>query len=305
MKFAKLLHNPKAGEGEHTKDELISILKDAGYECRYSSTKGKWWEKLESDEIDFLAVAGGDGTIRNVAARLLRRKLIDRKLPVGLLPLGTANNIATTLGVKNELADTVAAWKDGRLKKFDAGRIFGLKKQTFFLESIGFGIFPVLMQEMEKYKKSLGKNPEKSVTKAWELLRDITLSQKPRFCRITIDGTDCSGEFLMAEVMNTRSIGPNLSLAPVADPGDGIFNVVLISEAQREQLAAYVTGKLEGRDEKPFFHIMDAKNLQILWEGNELHADDEVIYLKKPREIKIELLEGVLQFLNPARKPRT
>lgn len=302
MKFAKLLHNPKAGEGEHTKEELISILKEAGYECRYSSTKEKWWENLESEEIDFLAVAGGDGTIRNVAAKLLKRKLLEKKLPVGLLPLGTANNIAITLGIDSDLKKNVAAWKEGRLKKFDAGRIFGIEDPAFFVESIGFGIFPVLMQEMEKHKKALGKNPEKSVKKAWELLYDITLSQKPKFCKISIDGNDCSGEFLMAEVMNTRSIGPNLSLAPMADPGDGIFNVVLISESQREQLAAYVTGKLGGRDETPLFNIMDAKNLQILWDGTELHADDEVIQLEKPAEIKIELLEGVLQFLNPVRK---
>ena len=301
MKFAKLLHNPEAGIGEHTKRELLSLIRAAGYDCRYSSTKAKWWEKMESDALDFLIVAGGDGTIRKVAEKLLNRRLRDKNLPVGLLPLGTANNVARTLGVMGKLENTISTWRTSNVKKFDVGMIYGMKKSQFFLESVGYGLFPKLIREMELQSKTLSNDVEKSVKKAWEVLHGIILSAKSKFCRINIDGKEFSGKFLLVEVMNTRLIGPNLLLAPSADPGDGLFNVVLISEAQREQFANYVLSKLNGKDEPSFFSVLDAKNLQIYWEGTQMHVDDENVSLKKPIEIKIELHEGILQFLAPMR----
>lgn len=300
MKFAKLLHNPQAGEGELTKKELVSMIKTGGYQCRYSSTKGKWWENLESNKYDFLVVAGGDGTIRKVAARLLDRKLMDKKFPVGLLPLGTANNVAKTLGINREHKKTIKGWENAYQKKFDVGLIFDLKKYKFFLESFGLGLFPKLMKEMEEIDKKIGNDPEKRVKKALQLLYDITPDQSPCFCRITADGKEYSGHFLLVEVMNTRSIGPNLHLAPLADPGDGWLDIVLISETQREEFRAYVKEKLNGNDTPSLFNVLRAKNLQIYWEGTQAHVDDVMVTLKKPIDIKIELQEGVLHFLTPS-----
>jgi diacylglycerol kinase family enzyme len=138
-----------------------------------------------------------------------------------------------------------------------------------------------------------------------EVLHDIILSCKARYCKITIDGADHSGKFLLAEVMNTQSIGPNLNLAPFADPGDGSLEVILISERQREEFAAYVHNKLHGLEQSPIFNTLKAKNLEIFWEGKLLHVDDQVFQLKKSPEVKIKLQEGVLEFLVPEQKPVT
>ena len=83
MKFAKLLHNPSAGDGHLGKQELISLVQAAGFGCSYSSTKKKGWEKIESKETDFIILAGGDGTVRRLSSKLLNRKLLDRKYPAG------------------------------------------------------------------------------------------------------------------------------------------------------------------------------------------------------------------------------
>src|ERR1044071_1708506 len=92
MKVAKLLHNPKADDREHTKEELVTMIEEQGYKCLYASTKDKGWKEIEP-EVDFLVLAGGDGTIRKVASELLGRKVIDRTYPIAVLPMGTANNI--------------------------------------------------------------------------------------------------------------------------------------------------------------------------------------------------------------------
>ena len=295
MKYAKVLHNPKAGESEFSKKKLMAMIRSAGFECSYSSTKSKGWEKIEPAEAEMIILAGGDGTVRKVAGALL-----DKKLPVGLIPLGTANNIARTLGINGTPIDIIESWSDSNIKKYDVGRIYGLRKAEFFLESIGYGVFPRLMKAMEEKGNGLEEIPEKRLKLALETLHDIILTSKARYCKITVDGADHSGDFLLAEVMNSQSIGPNLNLAPFADPGDGTLEVILIAERQRQEFADYVLNKLHNVEQSPVFNILKAKNLDIYWEGRLMHVDDEIFQLDKPKEIRIKLQEGVLQFLVPS-----
>jgi diacylglycerol kinase (ATP) len=299
MKFAKVLHNPKAGEGDLTKKKLLDLIESAGFECSYSSTKRDGWEKIEPAENGFVILAGGDGTVRKVAG-----KLLDKNLPIGLIPLGTANNIARTLGITGKPKDIIASWAGRNVKKYDVGRIYDLKNASYFLEGFGYGVFPRLMKEMRNHENRLTDSPEKNLKTALEVLHDIILNCKARYCKISVDGADYSGEFLLAEVMNAQSIGPNLNLAPFADPGDGALEVILISERQREEFATYVHNKIYGKEQPPIFNILKAKNLDIYYEGKLLHVDDEIIELKEPQEVRIKLQEGALQFLVPKVIPR-
>lgn len=297
MKFAKLLHNPGAGNGQLSKKQLINLIQSAGFGCSYSSTKKKGWEKMESREIDFIILAGGDGTVRRVASQLLKRRLLDKKYPIALLPMGTANNIAKTLGILGqEHEKIVSSWSEKHIKRFDTGRIFGLRKYKFFLESFGFGVFPDLMQKMDSLDPEHIDTAEKSLSKALEELHEIICKAPAKFCRIKADGIEHTGNYLLVEVMNTTSIGPKLNLAPLADPGDGRFDVILISEKQRDQFVDYVQKKMSGEETTPFFDLLRVRKLEIFWDGLKAHVDDEIIQMKKPAAVEIELLHGLLEF---------
>ena len=77
MKKAMVLHNPGAGEGETSERKLIAKIESAGFKCSYSSTKEFRWENIDTDDADFLVLAGGDGTVRRIAEELLVRKVIE------------------------------------------------------------------------------------------------------------------------------------------------------------------------------------------------------------------------------------
>src|SRR5690606_20296876 len=131
---------------ENSEEDIMAAVAAEGYKCSYLSTKKKgWdrkdWDRMESKDVDFVVVAGGDGTVRKIAHELLDRKLIEKKLPIALLPMGTANNIAKTLGIVGDPNDIIRSWKHHYLKKYDVGRIDGLKKHKFFIESFGYGVF--------------------------------------------------------------------------------------------------------------------------------------------------------------------
>jgi diacylglycerol kinase (ATP) len=299
MKVARVVHNPGAGEGALTKQELVSLINSAGFGCSYSSTKKKGWEKFESSENDFIILAGGDGTVRKVAGELLDKTLLDKKLPIGLLPMGTANNIARTLGIRGEHRDIIQSWTETHVKKFDVGRVFGLGKSRFFLESFGYGIFPRLMAEMKKQDEADRDTPEKSLRMALSILHDLIEEMEPQYCKIALDGTHHDGNYILVEVMNTSSIGPNLKLAPLADPGDGVFEIVLIGDSQRQEFAEYIKNKLQGREIPFAFTTLKAKKLEIFWGGSDAHIDDQYQELEKNTDIKIELLHGLLEFFVP------
>ncbi|HYF32982.1 MAG TPA: diacylglycerol kinase family protein [Chitinophagaceae bacterium] len=296
MKKALLIHNPGAGDEEHNEEELIRLITSHGFECLYTSVKDKGWKDFDYD-VDFLVVAGGDGTVRKVAKKLLQRKMIDKTWPIGLLPCGTANNIAKTLHFEDDTERLIKTWQNENIQQYDVGRIENLEKADLFLESLGYGIFPYLMMEMDKRPSPKDEMPEEKLTAALELLHNIAVSYEPHECSLTIDGVDYSGEFILLELMNTKSIGPNLFLAPDADPGDGLLEIVAVTENNKKKFVEYIANKLKGK-EAPFdFSHFRGKNITIRWQGTHVHVDDEVIKIEKGQEIKVELKEGLLQFL--------
>src|SRR6266576_1909047 len=88
-----LMHNPKAGDAKHGKKELMAALAKAGHHAIYQSTKKSDYKKALKKSTDLVIAAGGDGTVAKVAFRL-----IDTGIPLSVVPLGTANNLARTLG---------------------------------------------------------------------------------------------------------------------------------------------------------------------------------------------------------------
>jgi len=298
MKFVNLLHNPDAGNEDHAKEELVSLLEENGFECRYSSMNKKNWKKLD-EGVDFIISAGGDGTIRKITKHLLERKLSEKTWPIALLPLGTANNIAQTLEINGTTEEIIQSWHKAEVKKFDVGRIHNLPDAKFFLESFGYGLFPYLMRKMRKVDKKDIATPEKELQTALEILHEIIFSYEPRHCELKVDGVDHSGKFLLAEIMNTRLIGPNLFLSPHGDPGDGQFEIILIPERDKEKLASYVSKKINGLQEPYTFYQLKARDIKISWDGTHVHVDDEIVKLEKDEKISIELREGLLEFLVP------
>jgi diacylglycerol kinase (ATP) len=297
MKNAILIHNPQAGGTELSKKKLIGLLEDNDFGCRYLSTKAKGWKDFETD-ADFIVVAGGDGTVRRVIKELLDRTLLET-LPIALLPWGTANNIANALGVTGKAEDIIETWKQPVFKKFDLGRLYNIEKEAeFFLEGFGYGIFPYLMQEMSKRERT-DEPPDEVLRTVLKLLYEIVSSYEPRQCELEIDGTNHSGRFLFAEAMNTPSIGPNLLLSPLADPGDGELEVILVPEAQKQKFADYIKDHIEKNDFTYQFHTLKGRNIKMSWKGAHVHVDDRIIKLDKTAEVRIEIKAGLLNFIVP------
>jgi diacylglycerol kinase (ATP) len=295
MRLAQLLHNPAAGEEGHGRKDLIQLIEQTlDVECRYFSTKEKDWKDIEPG-IDLLVIAGGDGTVRKVARELLNRKRIDRMVPIAILPLGTANNIAKTLNIQGEVKDIIRSWRKRNIRRFDIGRLEGVEDQQFFLEGFGFGLFPQLIKVMRGPDKELKRNPDEKMHRAVEELEEIIHSKKPFYCSVEIDGVDHSGNYILVEIMNTESIGPNLRLAPGANPGDGKLDLVLLTEKHRDQLLNQL--RRPNGDTHHAFPTYKGFSIHLHCEETHLHVDDELLKAKIPGPAHVEAQTGLLDFL--------
>lgn len=294
----KLIHNPTAGEGDYSRKRITALLKSHGYRCSYSSSKKRILKSV-APETEFIVIAGGDGTIRKTIIRLLNKKL-KYKRPIALLPFGTANNIATSLNIPQNNAKNISSWSGYHLKKFDVGQVVGLPETAFFIESFGFGLFPKLMKVLKKMDTDHIEHAEEEFELALDTLLELTRNYKSVPFKMEIDDRVIEDRAILIEVMNISSLGPHLKLSKTADPEDGLFDVVIVTESQRQKLIDYLKAKIANRE--PAFAIKPilAKKLSIYWQGKDVHADDQVIKVYENPDLNISLLDSLLEMVTPA-----
>jgi diacylglycerol kinase (ATP) len=304
MKLGMLLHNPTAGDAEHSKKALSKLLEDHGFLCRYLSVKDDW--KDFSPDIDFIVIAGGDGTVRKVLKGLDEKERSLSKWPLALLPLGTANNIARTLRIGGNDAEIVESWHNQLIKHTDLGRIQHKDEQLFFVEGIGCGLFASHMKDAKEIPENEEESPEDKMKADLKIFYDKVFTARALKCNLVIDQKDYSGQYIMVEIMNIQSVGTRLLLAPNADPGDGFFDVVLIPEKDREHLASYLYDRIRNEDKIPDFKIIRGQTISFSCEEGVFHVDDKSFNTKPGEKLDISLEQGVLKFLVPdGEKPTT
>jgi diacylglycerol kinase family enzyme len=265
---ATLIINPNSGGAEQVQpEEMIEALRESGYEPVLKATSSE--EELDSalNGIQGLVVtAGGDGTFRAAATRLLGAKVF-----LTHLPLGTANNIGHSLGVEGTALEIIAGLKNPVKRHFDVGIVKAPWGKDFFVEACGFGLYA---EGLALYDPNGGRSLLRSISSIIETINKF----EAHSCQITLDGEDISGTYRMFEVMNTNRFGPWIKLAPDADPGDGLLDVVRVRQDNDESLFRYVRGFIaEKLEELPNVEVSQGTCLEIRWPGNfPIHVDAEI-----------------------------
>lgn len=298
MKQAILLHNPGAGDENHVQEDLTKAIIKNGFGCTYFSIKEEEW-KNHLEYADFAIVAGGDGTVKTVAKELLKKNALEKKIPIALLPMGTANNLAKNFNIEKSIDVnlSIKRWLNPKLQPFDVGVVISEENSEFFLESFGLGIFPHLIKQMKDKsdkKKNLTANEE--ITFALKVLKDMILSEPSVACELQFNNQTIEGKYLLVEVMNIKTIGPNLLLAPHAVTDDGLFNIALIEEKQRNLFTTHLNNLISGKPSRFDYINYHTKTLTLNTQTKSMHLDDQLI---KPylNPIKVEVREKVIDFM--------
>ena len=98
---------------------------------------------------DAVVVGGGDGTISAAAGAL-----VDGKVPLGLLPLGTLNHFTRDLGIPADLDGALAIIAAGHVRRVDAAEVNG----RVFVNNSSVGVYPAMVRDRERQQQALGRS---------------------------------------------------------------------------------------------------------------------------------------------------
>ena len=261
--FAVIFHNPSSGTKGFDKESLLAALKLANIDGEYFSTKSDDFEKALDQKADLFVAAGGDGTIRKViiGAR-------ERKIPIAIFPLGTANNVARSLGISGTPQELTETWDLEHAIPFDLGIARGSWGATSFIESFGVGLIPQYLLSAAEESKPEG---AENLLKGRKLLQKALKKTKPVALDILVDGKKLRGDFLGVEVLNIPFTGPGLPLGERADATDRKLDVVCFDVKAKQDLIKWLDAPLQS---PPPVVSHRASEVQITWRHVANRLDD-------------------------------
>jgi diacylglycerol kinase family enzyme len=289
--LATLIHNPTAGDGRPTRRDLERILADAGFQVRYQSTKGNWKKALDRAP-GLIVAAGGDGTVAKVF-----REVAGRDIRVAVLAIGTANNLARSLGLLGDARDLVASWDVDHPVPFDVGVARSSSWERVFVESFGGGIFVEAIERGRAEVEQGGALTGTEIDRALQLMLEIVTSAKPLDWSVEVDGADHSNAYLAVEAMNVRLTGPGVALAPASEHDDGLLDVCLVPAGRRQELTDYLRARL-GHHEVPPLALEVVKGRQVRLRPparGHLRRDDEL--LGSAPDVTLSVRPGAVQLV--------
>src|SRR5918992_4752795 len=127
-----LVHNVTAGDREYESDDLTGLLRGAGHDVAEFGKRKRDVARAIATHPDVLAVAGGDGTVAKAAIALR-----DSELPLLVLPTGTANNIARSLGAARSVPEIIGPLPSARPVRLDIGQVSGPWGGKGFVQATG------------------------------------------------------------------------------------------------------------------------------------------------------------------------
>jgi YegS/Rv2252/BmrU family lipid kinase len=238
-----LIVNPRSRNGATGRraDSLIRRLRAALGPLEVERTRGpRDAERIAREAVrsgcDRLIVAGGDGTLSEVATGLLSAGL-GGYATIGALPLGTGGDFLRTLGVPRDLGRAIDCLREGKPRPLDAGRASfvgadGRPRSAHFVNVASFGVSARVTELVNRSPHFLGGR----VSFLIGALRAIA-RHRPQPVEVRVDGERVhAGPLVLAAAANGRFFGAGMCIAPEARTDDGLFDVVAVGPLGRAQL---------------------------------------------------------------------
>jgi YegS/Rv2252/BmrU family lipid kinase len=292
LRRAYLIFNPTSGpEGKEGRspEALVEALRAHGIEAEVGfKTSGKVARQLTCEALerkhDLLIAAGGDGTIEDVASQLVGTEAV-----LGILPVGSRNNLARELGVPLDVNLACELLAAGITRKVDIGRVRADARRDveFFLETAGLGMTAVLFPAGQDLRKHRFGNLSAAVRKLFEM--------RPGPVEIDLDGNEkVTANSQVVTVSNAPMIGLNQMIAPDAKMDDGLLDIAVYDGMTTTDLAGYFLNTTKGRrSTNGQVRFYRAKRV-VIRSGEPLAVVSDTDSILERQELEIEILPRAL-----------
>jgi len=256
--------NPKAAHGRsaHKLKAIRARFDSLGIEADFVPTRypGHATELVGAavlPEYDGVVAAGGDGTVSEVLNGLYRHPK-PRRIPLGLLPIGTGNAFARELNVQADvMAGAVDILHRGNTRMVDVGHVKAADGSFYFLNIVlmGFAVDASLTAQKLKF---LGESAYTLAT-LWQVMK---LKSYP--LTLVIDGNERQSDNVFIAISNSRYTGTHFLIAPSARLDDGLLDVTILENLPRRRLLRLFPSIYSGRHvEYPEVSVQQAGHVSI------------------------------------------
>ena len=250
-----VIYNPAAGRGKTAplRGQAEQRL-GAGWEWRPTERPGHAVElarRAASEGWPTVAAFGGDGTVGDVA-----RGILDSDSALGIIPMGTGNDVARNLGLPLDLAVACDTLKAGKTRRVDMGTING----TPFLNNAGTGFEALVMEVMNTSIRFVRGKP------AFILgILKMFPSFQPFQLTLTRDGGAPETILaMMLSILNGTMYGAGMKACPDALIDDGELDVLVITAMPKTKLLALFPKVIAGEHVgHPAVQLFRAKQLTL------------------------------------------
>ena len=284
-----LITNVDAGGGRDEGLEVaLGVLReDADVEVAHTSNPGELDGVLHRAGCRQIVVAGGDGSLHAVVKALYRRHELAKRT-LGLIPLGTGNDFARTLGIPLDPGEAAAALMTGESRPMDLilDELGGV-----VVNSVHAGASAQASRRGARWKDRLG--PYGFGILGYPIGAAMA-AVRPPFVRLRIEAdgeviSDMDQHILMIAVGNGTSVGGGTELTPDADPEDGKLDVMVSFATGPLERLAYVW-QLRKAEHEERDDVISIRAHQVTVSGEDffLAADGEISGPERRRSWHLE-----------------
>ena len=243
--WVKLIANPGAGNASDSADNLklvMEYLKKNGLKVNVALAKPKEEatpiaRQAIKDGYKIVIAMGGDGTIEAV----MRGMIGSDKARLGIIPAGTENNIAKSLGIPKDLQEACAVIASDNLVKLDVGQVTTKKGKKFiFFEMATVGLSAAVYPDANK--AASGKLSSIK-TAAMTFIHQET---RPKVFLTLDEESKVEVETMLVMVSNLPVFGKNSLVAPKASLQDGLLDISVYPDFSKVELIRYYAAVMDG-----------------------------------------------------------
>lgn len=243
--------------------------------------------------VDAVAVAGGDGTVN-----LALQEVAGRGIPLGIVPVGTGNDFAATLGLREldveAAADAIAG---GATRRIDLARVTRGDGSTRYFGSVLASGFDSRVNDRANAMRWPRGGSRYNLAILIEFARLAGIPYEVAFEHADGSRDALSGDLVMATVANGRTYGGGIPIAPDADPADGLLDLVLVRPAGRLRLLRLLPRVYRGTHGRvPEVSMRRVRSVTLSAPGVTAYADGDPI---GALPLTIDVAPGALTILAP------
>ncbi len=234
---AKLIANPGAGKPEESTKQLelaTRYLQQHGIEVNVALAKPKeeatpLAKQAVKDGYKIVIAMGGDGTLEAVL-----RGMVGSKTRLGIIPTGTSNNMAKSLGIPVDLEEACSLIASKNTRKLDVGQVKVKNgKKLYFFELTAIGLVAALYPKANKLSNGKLSN-----------IKDVALTlihhePEPKVYLTLDDESKIEMKTMLVVISNAPMFGANFLVAPEASLTDGLLDISVYPNFSKTELLAY------------------------------------------------------------------